>query len=151
MHWGKLVEIVAASWTKFYFPQRSLRLVSQRFQPLLTLDNVSRNLSRHDMCVLWHKLYVKLHSVTAPLVVLAVCWILDYIVLSVRMNLLVRAACEVVTFELVLSSIFLDVYDGWSSLSVSRTGVTQRSPSPQGRGQGALRDSGQNGCEGDYV
>ena len=44
------------------------------------------------------------------------------------MNLLVRAACEVVTFQLVLSSIFLDVYDGWSSLSVSRAGVYHRAP-----------------------
>ena len=47
------------------------------------------------------------------------------------MNLLVRAACEVVTFELVLSSIFLDVYDRWSSLSVSRN--TSR---PHGDGDG---------------
>ena len=54
------------------------------------------------------------------------------------MNLLVRAACEVVTFELVLSSIFLDVYDGLSSLSVSRAGV-YRATLPVPTGTGSVR------------
>ena len=37
--------------TKFYFPQRFLQLVSQRFEPLATSGNVSCNLSRKTICM----------------------------------------------------------------------------------------------------
>ena len=51
---GKLLEIVVESKTEFYFPERFLQLVSQRFQPLPRATCLAM--------VLRNKLHENLHS-----------------------------------------------------------------------------------------
>ena len=54
-------------------------------------------------------------------VILDLCWLVNWILLCVSLkNLVVRAACVVVPLNLIVPSIFVYVYDWWSSLSVSR-------------------------------